>query len=164
LKGFHATRFPAFFDCYPDARVIYIHRDPVQCIASRIKMAADLTEGLTGSVDMAQQAKLHTAFGRAGFHALLNNPMIDDPRIHHVRYQDFVADQVGTIRKFYAFANYAWIGAAETAMRNYLANNKGDRYGKFVYSTDLIDGDIDALHEEFAPYRARFGLDIEKRK
>ena len=49
-------------------------------------------------------------------------------------------------------------------MRDYLANNKGDRHGKFVYSTDLIDGDIDALHEEFAPYRERFGLDIEKRK
>lgn len=164
LKGFHATRFPAFFDCYPDARVLYIHRDPVQSIASRIKMASDLTEGLTGSVDVKQQSKIHTALGRAGFHAILNNPMINDPRIHHVRYQDFMADQVGTIRKFYEFAGYPWTVEAETAMRGYLANNKGDRYGKFVYSTDLIDGDINALHEEFAPYRERFGIDIEKRK
>lgn len=164
LKGFHATRFPAFFDCYPDARVLYIHRDPVQSIASRIQMAADLTEGLTGSVDMAQQAKIHTSLGRAGFKAILNNPMIDDPRIHHVRYQDFMADQVGTIRKFYQFAGYPWTSEAETAMRSYLANNRGDRYGKFVYSTDLIDGDVNALHEEFAPYRERFGIDIEKRK
>ena len=30
LKGFHATRFPRFFDAYPDARVVWIHRDPVQ--------------------------------------------------------------------------------------------------------------------------------------
>ena len=36
-------------------------------------------------------------------------------------------------------------------MRDYLANNRGDRYGKFVYSIDLIDDDIEALHEEFAP-------------
>lgn len=163
LKGFHAARFPAFFACYPDARVLYIHRDPVQSIASRIQMAADLTEGLTGSVDIKQQAKIHTALGRAGFHAILNNPMIDDPRIHHVRYQDFMADQVGTIRKFYEFAGYPWTREAETAMRAYLASNKGDRHGKFVYSTALIDGDIDALHAEFAPYRERFGIDIEKR-
>lgn len=164
LKGFHATRFPAFFDCYPDARVLYIHRDPVQSIASRIRMAADLSEGLTGSVDLAAQAKTHTALGRAGFHAILDNPMIGDPRIHHVRYQDFVADPVGTIRRFYGFAGHAWTSAAEAAMRDYLAGNRGDRHGKFLYSTDLIDGDIDALHEEFAPYRERFGLDIEKRK
>ena len=107
---------------------------------------------------------MHTALGRAGFHAILDNPMIDDPRIHHVRYQDFVADPVGTIRRFYEFAGHAWTSAAETAMRDYLANNRGDRHGKFLYSTDLIDGDIDALHEEFAPYRERFGLEIEKRK
>lgn len=164
LKGFHATRFPAFFECYPDARVLYIHRDPVQSIASRIRMAADLTEGLTGSVDLAAQAKIHTALGRAAFHAILDNTMIDDPRIHHVRYQDFVADQVGTIRRFYEFAGHAWTSAAEAAMRDYLAGNRGDRHGKFLYSTELIDGDIDALHEEFAPYRERFGLDIEKRR
>lgn len=163
LKGFHATRFPALFDCYPDARVLYIHRDPVQSIASRIQMAADLTEGLTGAVDMAAQSRLHTELGRAGFHAVLDNPMIDDPRIHHVRYPDFMADQVATIRGFYAFAGRELSDRAAAAMTAYLANNRGDRHGKFVYSTDLIDGDVEALHAEFAPYRERFGLEIERR-
>jgi hypothetical protein len=163
LKGFHAARFPAFFACYPDARVLYIHRDPVQSIASRIQMTADLTEGLAGSVDMAEHSRLHTALGRAGFHAVLENPMIDDPRIHHVRYPDFMSDQVGTIRKFYKFAGREWTTETERAMRDYLADNRGDRHGRFVYSTDLIDGDVEALHEEFAPYRKRFGLDIERR-
>jgi hypothetical protein len=49
-------------------------------------------------------------------------------------------------------------------MRNYLRDNKGDRYGKFRYSTDIIGEDIDALNVEFADYRKRFGLDIEQRK
>jgi len=163
LKGFHAARFPDFFAAYPDARVLYIHRDPVQSIASRIQMAADLTEGLTGSVDMTEQARIHTALGRAGFRAVLDNPMMDDPRIHHVRYPDFMADQIGVIRAFYRFAGRELSPGAEAAMRHYLATQRGDRHGKFVYSTDLIDGDVAALHEEFAPYRARFGLDIEQR-
>lgn len=164
LKGFHAPRFPAFFDCYPDASVLYIHRDPVQSIASRIQMAADLTEGLTGSVDVEAQSRLHTRLGRANFKAILGNPMIDDPRIYHVRYQDFVKDQIGVIRGFYDFSGYTLSADAEVAMRDYLAKNRGDRHGKFVYSTDLIDGDVNELHDEFAPYRERFGVDIEKRK
>ncbi|MCE7795463.1 sulfotransferase [Sphingobium sufflavum] len=163
LKGFHAGRLPAFFDAYPDARLIYIHRDPVQSIASRIQMMADLTEGLTGSVDMAVQSALHTRLGREGFHAIMANPMIDDPRIHHVRYQDFVRDQIGVIRGFYDFAGYDFTPAAEAAMRDYLATNRGDRHGKFAYSTALIDGDVDAIHEEFSAYRARFGLERERR-
>ncbi|HEX7852753.1 MAG TPA: sulfotransferase [Sphingobium sp.] len=163
LKGFHAGRFPAFFDAYPDARLIYIHRDPVQSIASRIQMVADLTEGLTGKVDMAEQSRLHTRLGRESFHAIMDNPMIDDPRILHVRYQDFVKDQIGVIRAFYEFAGYELTPAAETAMRDYLVGNKGDRHGKFVYSTDLIDGDVEAIHAEFAAYRVRYGIDIERR-
>lgn len=51
----------------------------------------------------------------------------------------------------------------EAAMRDFLAGNKADRYGKFEYSTDVIGADIGALHEEFAPYRERFGLEIEQR-
>lgn len=163
LKGFHAVRFASLFETYPDARVLYIHRDPVQSIASRIKMAADLTEGLTGQVDIKVQSRLHTTAGRVGFQAIMDNRMMDDPRIHHVRYADFIKDQVGVIRGFYDFAGYPWTQAAETAMHDYLANNKGNRYGKFEYSTDLIDGDVAALHEEFAAYRERFGLEIEQR-
>ena len=103
LKGFHGTRLRALFDAYPDASVLYIHRDPVQVTASRIKMALDLHEGLTGEHDVEEQARIHLAASRAGFHAVLENPMIDDPRVHHVRYADFMADQVATIRDHYAF-------------------------------------------------------------
>ena len=49
-------------------------------------------------------------------------------------------------------------------MRDYLRKNKSDRYGKFRYSPEIIGADIQALHAEFAPYRERFGLEIEQRK
>ncbi len=95
--------------------------------------------------------------------AATSNPLIDDPRIHHVRYTDFVADPVGTIAGFYEFCGFSLSGPAESAMRDYLANNRGDRYGKFIYSADDIGADVDALNREFAPYRERFGLDVEQR-
>jgi Sulfotransferase family len=164
LKGFHGGRLEALFDCYPDAKIIWVHRDPVQAIASRIVLTGELVEGLAGHVDWKEQARVHLAACRAGFNATLNNPMINDPRIHHVRYQDFIADPVGTIRGFYEKYALPFGPETEAAMRDYLKNNRGDRYGKFRYSTDLIGVDIDALHAEFAPYRRRFGLDIEQRK
>lgn len=164
LKGFHGPRLQAFFDTYPDARLIWTHRDPVQVTASRIGMAAALTKAFArGKVDLAQQAGIHLAATRAGINDTMNNPLIDDPRIFHVRYKDFTSDPVGTIGRFYDFCGLPFTAAAEQAMRDYLDNNKGDRYGKFVYSADDIGVDIEALHREFAPYRERFNLDIEKR-
>jgi hypothetical protein len=163
LKGFHSIRLPELFNAYPDAKILWVHRDPVQAIASRIVLTGELVEGLTGRVDWKAQARLHLAACRAGFTATLNNPMVDDPRIHHVRYQDFIADPVGTIGGYYRKYGVAFGADTQGAMRDYLKNNKGDRYGKFKYSTDVIGEDIAALHTEFEPYRKRFGLDIEKR-
>ena len=163
LKGFHGPRLRAFFDTYPDARLIWTHRDPVQVTASRIAMAAVLTKAFSGQVDVGEQAAIHLAATRAGIRDTLANPLVDDPRIFHVRYTDFVADPVGTVGRFYEFAGVTMTGQAEQAMRGYLGANKGDRYGKFVYSTDMIGVDIDELHREFAPYRERLGLGIERR-
>ncbi len=164
LKGFHGGRLPEFFATYPDAKIIWVHRDPVQAIASRIVLTGELVEGLSGHVDWNEQARMHLAACRAGFQATLNNPMIDDPRIHHVRYPDFISDPVGTIRGFYEKYGVPFGPETDTAMRDYLKNNKADRYGKFKYSTDVIGEDIAALNAEFVPYRARFGLEIEQRK
>jgi hypothetical protein len=167
LKGFHNARLDDFFATYPDARIIWTHRDPVQVIASRIAMVAELTEGLAGHVDWQAIARQQLAMSRASFAATMSHPLVDDPRIHHVRYRDFVADPIGTIRGYYQVAGRELTPQAEAAMRDYLANNKGDRHGKFEYSTQLlVDAgfDIDALNEEFRPFRERFGVEIEVRK
>jgi len=46
---------------------------------------------------------------------------------------------------------------------DYIATSKGDRYGKFRYSTSLRTDNLDALAEEFIPFRERFGVGIETR-
>jgi hypothetical protein len=163
LKGFHGSRLEALFETYPDARIIWTHRDPVQVIASRIVLMGEIEEGLVGHVDWKETAARYLALSRATIQAALDSPLIDDPRISHVRYADFVSDPVGAIRAFYEKSELPFTPGAEAAMRGYLQNNKSDRYGKFQYSTDVIGEDVEALHAEFAPYRKRFGLEIERR-
>jgi hypothetical protein len=55
------------------------------------------------------------------------------------------------------------VAASRTMM---MADNRGDRHGKFRYSTKLltdIGENLDALHEEFRPFLERFGVEIENR-
>lgn len=166
LKGFHSFRLRELFETYPDARLIWLHRDPVQVAASRTMMMSDILDGIVGPIDLQAEAKRHLEMTRAGIANTMTNPLVDDPRILHVRYTDFIADPVGTVRRFYEFCRRPLTVEAEAAMRAYLANNRGDRYGKFSYSTKLltdIGADLDALHDEFRPFRERFGIEIEKR-
>src|ERR1700722_14928413 len=154
------------FKTYPDATLVWLHRDPVQVAASRTMMMADIADGMVGPVDLHALAKMHLELTRAGVANTMSNPMVDDPRILHIRYTDFIADQVGTVQRYYTFCGRVLAPEAESAMRDYLANNRGDRYGKFRYSTQLlldIGEDLDALHAEFRPFRERFGVVIENR-
>lgn len=166
LKGFHGSRLTEMFATYPDATLVWLHRDPVQVAASRTMMMADIAEGMVGPSDLHALAKMHLDLTRAGVANTMTNPMVDDPRILHIRYSDFVADQVATVRRFYDFSGRPLTSTAAEAMRRYLAENPGDRHGKFRYSTQLlvdIGENLDALHEEFQPFRERFGVEIEKR-
>jgi hypothetical protein len=167
LKGFHGHRLKEFFETYPDATLVWLHRDPVQVAASSSAMMRDIMEGIVGKIDMIAEAKMHVERVRASIQNTMSNPLLQDPRILHVRYKDFVADPIGTIRRYYEFTGRELTPQAEAAMRDYLANNKGDRHGKFDYSTRLLTDagfDIDALNEEFRPFRERYDVDIEIRK
>jgi hypothetical protein len=166
LKGFHGFRLQQFFETYPDANLLWLHRDPVQVAASRTMMMADILDGIVGPVDLAVEAKKHLEMTRASIANTMTNPMVDDPRILHIPYTDFIADPIATVGRYYAFCGRAVTREAEVSMRDYLAYNRGDRYGKFRYSASLlvdIGENIDDLHAEFAPFRARFGVSIEKR-
>ncbi len=166
LKGFHGFRLKEMFETYPDARMVWLHRDPVQVAASRTMMMADIMDGIVGPVDLHAEAKKHLEMTRASVANTMTNPLVDDPRILHIRYTDFVADHVATVARYYAFCGRELTDAAGSAMRAYLADNRGDRYGKFRYSTQLlvdIGEDLDALHAEFRPFRERFGVAIENR-
>lgn len=166
LKGFHGHRLESFFETYPDATLVWLHRDPVQVVASSTAMMRDIMEGIVGPIDMVAEAKMHMLRLRMSIENTMTNPLLSDPRIHHVRYKDFVADPIGTIRGYYAFAGRELTPQAEAAMRDYLANNRGDRHGKFEYSTQLLTDagfDLGELNEEFRPFRERYGVEIEPR-
>jgi hypothetical protein len=166
LKGFHGFRLAEMFETYPDATLVWLHRDPVQVAASRTMMMADIADGMVGPVDPHALAKLHLELTRAGVANTMSSPMVDDPRILHIRYSDFIADQVETVRRYYEFSGRELTPAAESAMRSYLTDNRGDRHGKFRYSTQLlvdIGENLDTLHDEFRPFRERFGIQIENR-
>lgn len=167
LKGFHTTRLKEFFEAYPDATLVWLHRDPVMVAASSTMMMSDIMEGIVGKIDLVKEAKMHLERVRWSIGNTMSNPMVNDPRIHHVLYRDFVADPIATIRGYYEFAGRPFGERQEAAMRDYLANNKGDRHGKFKYSTQVLADagyDIDELNAEFAPFRERFGVPIEVRK
>jgi len=171
LKGVgHQLRLKALFEAYPDAVFVWIHRDPLQAMASRFELHVQIYEAImaqsakAGPVDRAAFAQNTVETSTANFLHAAQTPLADDPRIHHLLYKDFTADPVGVIRGVYDRAGLAFTPAYEAAMRTWMAQNPPSKYGRFVYSPQGLGVDLAALDRKLDPYRERFGVPREHAK
>jgi hypothetical protein len=119
----HLFALDALLAVYPDALIIQTHRDPVTAIASVCSLAAQATAGwsevFTSDVVGRDQLELW-ASGLERFSADRNRAARarhDQVRFFDVRYEDLVADPVGTAEAAYAHFGLPFTGAAADAMR-----------------------------------------------
>jgi hypothetical protein len=119
----HLFALGALLTVYPDALVIQTHRDPGTAIASVCSLAAQASAGwsevFTGDVIGRDQLELW-ASGLERFQADRARAEQDRDsraRFFDVRYEDLVADPVGTAEAAYAYFGLPFTGAAGDAMR-----------------------------------------------
>ena len=161
LKGFHGFRLKEFFDTYPDATLVWLHRDPVQVAASSTAMMRDIMEGIVGKIDLVAEAKMHVERVRMSHRQHHGQPAGRRSAHPSRALQGFRRrpdrHDPGLLRVYRAGTDPAGrSGDARLPRRN-----KGDRHGKFEYSTSLLTDAgyaIDELNEEFRPFRERFDV------
>lgn len=144
---------------FPDALCVWTHRDPAEVVASTLGIYTTVYDPITGGVDRPDIARRMVQSIRSGYDHILNQPWVDDPRVIHVRFKDFIADHVGVLRGIYQKAGLPFSTEHEHNVRAWLANNKADRHGTFKYSMDGFGITQDELRALFADYVARFELD-----
>lgn len=163
LKGVeHHVRLEALKTVYPDAKIVWVHRDPMKIFPSLMELNARLLEGTVGhSVDRAALApRLLDVYAKQLEQASVS-PLIDDPDVYHLLYADFSASPVEQIEKVYRHFNLPCDQRASDAISAWLANNKGDRHGKFAYSFEPFKVSAEELDARFSAYRAKFNIPYE---
>ena len=154
----HQFYLDKLLQVFPDALCIWTHRDPTEFVPSTLGIYTLLFDAVTGGIDRPAHAKRMIQSIRGGYDYILSQPWVDDPRVIHVRFKDFVNDQVGTIRGIYERAGLAFSPQHEQGIQRWLAANKVDRHGKFTYSLDGFGVTAPELRKLFADYIERFNL------
>ena len=154
----------ALLEAYPDACLVWIHRDPVVTSASFVELISQIYEGIAGSVDRAATAAGNVAGIRDRIAGIMNDPLVDDRRILHVPYHEFTLDPVDAIKRIYARFDLPYSHAFADHIRAWLAANKPNRHGEFRYSMGTLGVAVEDLYGEFAPYMERFWITRESRR
>jgi hypothetical protein len=149
----HLFALDALLVVYPDALVIQTHREPATAIASVCSLAAQASAGwsptFTGEVIGRDQLELW-ALGLELFTA--ERARHDPGRFCDVRYDDLVADPLGTAERVYGHFGLPFTGAAADAMRRLVSQEAASRSGT-AHRYTLADFGLTAgdVNERFRP-------------
>jgi hypothetical protein len=113
----HMSALDALMTVYPDALVVYTHRDPVTCIASSCSLTAETTVGHSTTFvgDVIGQTQLDL-WSRA-YHAFHEaRPRYDESQFVDVAFSDLVKDPLGVTRGIYERFDLDWTPAVQTAI------------------------------------------------
>ncbi|BBZ02295.1 putative sulfotransferase [Mycolicibacterium chitae] len=153
----HLEQFPTLAATFPDATFVVTHRDPVEVTTSMLTMICYAARMSTVRPDPATLTR-HW-LGRIG--DLLDGCVRDRDALPaaqsiDIRFDDFMADEEGTLRAIYERADQPFDDQVRAAMRDFLAEHPRGRHGGVVYDPVALGLDTEAVAERFGAYRRRF--------
>ncbi len=157
----HMLDLPALLEVFPDARLIFTHRDPKQVVGSAASPAWNQTIIYSDHNDPAQTGrqwlgKTATMIERmrAARDAIPRDRMID------VQYDDMETDWRGTMERVYRFLELDMAPAVD-GMQRFLDRSARLKRRPHRYSLAEFGLRADEVDERFADYTATYGIPVE---
>lgn len=157
----HMLDLPALLEVFPDARLIFTHRDPKQVVGSAASLAWNQTIIYSDHHDPAQTGrqwlgKTATMIERmrAARDAIPRDRMID------VQYDDMETDWRGTMERVYRFLELDMAPAVD-GMQRFLDRSARLKRRPHRYSLAEFGLRADEVDERFADYTATYGIPVE---
>jgi hypothetical protein len=150
----HVFALDAIRAIYPDAQLIFLHRDPLSVVASCCKLAELLRRPFTRHIELAEIGQ--QVSGRLIQSA---NRMVEarqSPSILHLHYRKVVEAPLDTVKAVYRHCGLTLTEQAESRMRAWAARPRRRRASAYRLATFGLDAG--QLQERFADYVHAFDI------
>ncbi len=158
----HALWLPTLLKVYPDARLIWTHRDPLVALGSFCSIISVSHQTFAAGVDRewigqncSWQAEQHA--GRI----MDARDALGEDRIVDVHYTQLMREPIKTMRNLYQSLGDDFTEAAESAMRAWLGDNPQDKFGKHEYNLAQYGLSQEGATAQFERYLARYSVERE---
>jgi hypothetical protein len=146
---------------YPDAHLVFVHRDPVRVLASVAKLTEVLRRPFARTVDRAEIGRQVCASWMDGAQRMCEFAA-GSQAVLHLHYRQIISSPIDAVRAVYEHCGLELNEEAEGRMRTWLrtSGNGGRRTSRY----DLAQFGLDprSIPERFARYTSTFGVEIER--
>lgn len=156
----HTFFVDAILQVYPNARFVFIHRDPAETLSSICSLHAYARSVFSSDVDAhAIGTELSDSYMMRMLEpALASIDRLPSGRVTHVRAPDLSRDPVGTIGGVYRALGMELSDEARFAMHTFMRAKRERSGPRHIHSTAGFGIDTASVHERFASYCQRFDL------
>jgi hypothetical protein len=156
----HLEQLPVLEKVFPGLTVVVTHRDPVPVTLSLLVMLCYSARMHRASVDCDEIADYWVDRLDVMLQSLVRDrDAVPADRSVDIRFDDFMADDLGVAAQVYELAGEDLTDEARAAMADYLAGHRRGRLGTVATSPEMFGQDPDGLRARFAPYVERFLVD-----
>jgi hypothetical protein len=159
----HLEQFGPLLRAFPDAVVVVTHRDPVAITASFATMVAYGARLSRDPVDPPALGRYWAERIERMLRACVDDrAKLPAAQSLDVRFDEFMADDVGMVRRVYALANQPFTPSSEAAMQRFMQEHPRGKHGRVLY--DLADFELAGAERRRALqfYVERFGVALEE--
>jgi hypothetical protein len=158
----HLWHLDALLAAYPDARIIWTHRDPGPVITSLASLANAGQRPLTSRTDprpAATEWKRKCAFALSS--AVAFDEKSGDGWCHHLHYDALMAEPIETVRRLYHRFGEEVSSLHARRMETFLRHRPKDAFGHHHYDPADFGWTYPGLAEEFSAYTERYDVKAE---
>lgn len=153
----HLWSLPALMAAYPDARVIWTHRDPAQVIPSLASLNCAMQIQFTRHLDPVEVGnywadKVDQAIDRA----TAFDRSQDATWCYHAQYKDLLLDPVGTLRRIYSHFGAPLKDLHRQRIETWLCQKPQHADGQHVYRAEDFGWTGSYLEDRFGNYRSSY--------
>jgi hypothetical protein len=156
----HLFALDAIRAVYPDARLVFVHRDPVKVLLSVAKLTEVLRRPFTRRLDALEigpEESQRWLEGTRRMIAVGDDAGLPEP-VCHVHYLDLVSDPVATAAQVYGHFGLDPSSATLRRMERFVAQRPNGGYGAHTYHFQDHGLDADTEQRKFRDYMLRFGV------
>lgn len=159
----HIWHLGAVYAVYPDARVVWTHRDPLKVVGSVASLNSTLHAINTDKVDYA---KVGQSWRDKCLHGVdvgteFRDRRGSDDTVFDLQYAELMDDPVGSVERIYRHFGMELDDLGRRRMAAWMKENPQDRFGRHRYTLNQFGLSADELREQFAGYVERYKVPSE---
>ena len=155
----HIWNMDALMAVYPDAQIIFTHRDITKALASHCSLSAKMASKLKRSLDVKELGQFWLEYARIGLdRAMAAREKIPESQLYDVRLKDMMASPMTVLQDIYAHFNLEFTEEIAGLLEARISEKPTSQEGEHEYSIEEFGLTNEQVRETLKTYNERFGV------